>query len=253
MKNSAYYRSVARDLMDKRWKIFGVIMLLFTLINLALSAIPYIGTFATFLVSGAFSLSASLIALAYIKGQDVAIENMFDGFKNYTNATILALHQGIVIFLWTLLFIIPGIIKSYSYQMVFYILAENPGMSSKEAMEESKSLMEGHRFELFKLQLSFIGWSFLSIFTFGILLIWLVPYVNIATAVFYTDLKMAKYGTADPYTEKTAEPVSESAFTEEPSEQFKSEQQEVYDFSEQNAYSEEENMTTSPEAIQDEE
>ncbi len=199
MKKSAYYRQIARELMADRWKIYGVIMLLFMLITMALSAIPYLGTVATFLISGAASLSTSLIALAFIKGQDVEIENMFDGFKNYTKATILALHQGVVIFLWTLLFIIPGIVMGYSYHMVFYILAENPGMSSKEAMEESKSLMEGHRFELFKLLFSFTGWAILSIFTLGILFFWLAPYMNIATAVFYTDLKMAKYGTADPY------------------------------------------------------
>lgn len=199
MKNSAYYRENARVLMGSRWKIYGVIMLLFMLITMALSAIPYLGAVVALLISGAVSLSTSLIALAFIKGQDVEIENMFDGFKNYVKATVLALHQWVVIFLWTLLFIIPGIVMGYSYHMVFYILAENPGMSSKEAMEESKSLMEGHRFELFKLMFSFTGWTILSIFTFGILFFWLAPYMNIATAVFYTDLKMAKYGTADPY------------------------------------------------------
>lgn len=205
MKNSAYYRAVARDLMGKRWKTYGLGMLVASLLSMVAGLIPYVGALAPLLITGAFSLSFALISLAFIKGQDIEIGNIFDGFKNYTNATLLALHQLIVIFLWTLLFIIPGIVMEYSYHMVFYILAENPGMSSKEAMAESKSLMEGHRFELFKLLLSFIGWSILSVFTLGILGFWLAPYVNIATAVFYTDLKMARYGTADPYGAKTEE------------------------------------------------
>ena len=205
MKNSAYYRAVARDLMGKRWKTYGLGMLVASLLSMVAGLIPYVGALALLLITGAFSLSFALISLAFIKGQDIEIGNIFDGFKNFTNATLLALHQMLLIFLWTLLFIVPGIIKGYAYYMVFYILAENPDMSSKDALAESKSLMEGHKFEFFKLQLSFIGWFILSIFTFGILGFWLAPYVNIATAVFYTDLKMASYGTADPYGAKTEE------------------------------------------------
>ncbi len=205
MKNSAYYRAVARDLMGKRWKTYGLGMLVASLLSMVAGLIPYVGALALLLITGAFSLSFALISLAFIKGQDIEIGNIFDGFKNFTNATLLALHQMLLIFLWTLLFIVPGIIKGYAYYMVFYILAENPDMSSKDALAESKSLMEGHKFEFFKLQLSFIGWFILSIFTFGILGFWLAPYVNIATAVFYTDLKMARYGTADPYGAKTEE------------------------------------------------
>ncbi len=226
MKNSAYYRSVAKELMADRWKTYGVIWLLFMLMTMALSAIPYVGTIAAFLISGAVSLSVALIDLAFIKGKDVEIGNMFDGFKNYVNATVLALHQGIVIFLWTLLFIIPGIVMGYSYSMVFYILAENPEMTSKEVMAESKRLMEGHRWELFKLEFSFIGWTILSLFTLGILMIWVVPYRNIATAVFYTDLKMTKYGTSDPYSKAEAQPEACESSYSEPVYQFTPEQAE---------------------------
>ncbi len=203
MKNSAYYRSVARELMADRWTIYGIGAILVALISVAASML--LGTIATFLITGAFSLSFSLMALAFIKGQDIELGNIFDGFKNFVNATVLYLHQAVVVFLWSLLLVVPGIVKSLSYYMVFYILAENPEMSSKEAMEESKSLMEGHRWEFFKLELSFIGWGLLSVLTLGILMIWVAPYMNIATAVFYTDLKMAKYGTSDPYTKKEPE------------------------------------------------
>ncbi len=205
MKNAAYYRAVARELMADRWKSFGLGFFLLELITLALSFVPYVGTFARLLVSGAFSLSIAQTSLRFINGQDVCVGNIFDGFKNYVKATVLYLHQSIVVFLWMLLFIVPGLIKSYSYFFVFHILAENPDMSSKEAMEESRCLTDGHKAELFKLQFSFIGWFFMSILTLGILGLWSAPYMHIATTVFYTDLKMAKYGTADPYGVRTEE------------------------------------------------
>ena len=95
----------------------------------------------------------------------------------------------IYIFLWTLLLIIPGIIKSYSYALTPYILVEHPEMSANEAIEESMRLMDGHKFDLFYLQLSFIGWAILSILSLGLGFFWLIPYQMTAQAAFYRDIK----------------------------------------------------------------
>ena len=92
-------------------------------------------------------------------------------------------------FLWTLLFIIPGIIKAFSYAMSPYILEENPELSANEAIDRSRAMMKGHKFDLFWLYLSFIGWGFLCIFTLGIGLLWLMPYMQTAEAAFYEDVK----------------------------------------------------------------
>ena len=81
------------------------------------------------------------------------------------------------IFLWSLLFVIPGIVKSYSYSMVDFIKAENPSLPANKAIEMSKIMTDGYICNLFKLYLSFIGWNLLSVLTFGILSILFVnPY-----------------------------------------------------------------------------
>lgn len=80
-------------------------------------------------------------------------------------------------------------IKAYSYSMVFYILAENPQMTASEAITESREIMDGHKFELFVLELSFILWMLLSMVTFGIAMIYVVPYMSLTMTNFYNNIK----------------------------------------------------------------
>lgn len=109
------------------------------------------------------------------------------GFKNgYGNIIVGMFLRDLFIWLWSLLFIIPGIIKSYSYRMVPYILAENPGMSGLEAITLSKEMMYGHKWEAFVLDLSFLGWFILSGLTCGILYIFYVgPYYENTNAEYF--------------------------------------------------------------------
>lgn len=110
-----------------------------------------------------------------------------DGFKyNYLNVVKTMFFMNLWILLWTLLFIIPGIIKSYSYRLVPYILAENPDIDTNEALMRSEQLMRGNKWETFIYDLSFIGWYILSIFTCGILSIfWVQPYKLACDAELY--------------------------------------------------------------------
>lgn len=91
--------------------------------------------------------------------------------------------------LWTLLFIVPGIIKSYSYYLVPYILADNPKLSYNEAIDESRRLMDGQKMEVFIFDFSFFLWYMLVGFTFGIAGFYVLPYVHLATASLYLDIK----------------------------------------------------------------
>lgn len=92
--------------------------------------------------------------------------------------------------LWGCLFIIPGIIKSYEYSQVTYILSENPDISAKEALRQSKAMMKGNKWKAFVLDLSFLGWDILSMITFGILGIFYVePYKMLTSAALYETLK----------------------------------------------------------------
>ena len=92
-------------------------------------------------------------------------------------------------FLWSLLFIIPGIVKCFSYSMTPFILEEYPELGANEAIDHSRAMMKGHKFDLFWLILSFIGWGFLCLFTFGIGYLWLVPYMDTSISAFYEDVK----------------------------------------------------------------
>jgi uncharacterized membrane protein len=87
------------------------------------------------------------------------------------------------------LFVIPGIIKSYEYAIIPYILADDPKISSKDAFKKARQMMKGNKWRLFKLNLSFIGWGVLCVLTLGVGSLFLVPYVSAASAEFYVELK----------------------------------------------------------------
>lgn len=115
--------------------------------------------------------------------------------NNYKNITKTMFFRDLYTILWTFLFIIPGIVKSYEYQMIPYLLAENPQMSREQAFAESKRMMSGQKWRAFVLDLSFIGWNILSAITLGILGIFYVqPYMDATHAALYEALR---YG--NPY------------------------------------------------------
>ena len=121
--------------------------------------------------------------------------------NNYKNITKTMFFRDLFTVLWTLLFIIPGIVKSYEYQMIPYLLADNPQMTKEQAFEESKRMMQGQKWKAFVLDLSFIGWNILSALTLGILGIFYVqPYMDATHAALYEALRYgmpynnARYG-----------------------------------------------------------
>ncbi|MFP4478846.1 MAG: DUF975 family protein [Candidatus Izemoplasmatales bacterium] len=118
---------------------------------------------------------------------------LLSGFKGpVVNYIITYILRGIFIILWTLLLIIPGIIKCFSYAMTFYILADNPDLKPTQAIRQSQEMMKGNKWRLFKLYFSFIGWFILAILTLGIGYIFLEPYVQLSVANFYEDLHEKK-------------------------------------------------------------
>ena len=123
-----------------------------------------------------------------VAGDNNLVSNLFD-FSNYWKKIGGMLLMGILIGLWTLLLVVPGIIKAYAYAMTPYILDENPELSPSEAIHRSRMMMKGHKFDLFWLHLSFIGWILLGILTAGIGYLWLEPYIYTAQAAFYEEVK----------------------------------------------------------------
>ena len=141
-----------------------------------------------------FVESAAEVGLAnyFIKNTDSkpSLKDAFSGFKiKYGRNIGTLLLAGIKLVLWSLLFVIPGIIKSYEYAIIPYILADNAEISSKEAFKKAKEMMKGNKWRLFKLNFSFIGWILLSFLTLGLGVFFLIPYISAANAEFYVELK----------------------------------------------------------------
>jgi len=141
------------------------------------------------------SVLGSVIEVGYarfnldlVDGGDPRPETLFAHFSIFWTAFCTRFLKWLYTLLWGLLFVIPGIMASYSYHMTPYILAEHPEISASEAIARSKEMMYGHRWRLFCLHFSFIGWSILCTFTFGIGTLFLNPYRAAADAAFYRDL-----------------------------------------------------------------
>ncbi|MDP4160470.1 MAG: DUF975 family protein [Bacillota bacterium] len=146
------------------------------------------GSLLSFILMGPVTLGVSGFFLKLIRNERPAIEDMFGGFKFFIQAFVLNFLITLFTILWSLLLIIPGIIAALRYSMSYYILKDNPNLTAFEALNQSKHLMVGFKFGLFRLYLSYIGWFLLGVITLGIAFIWVTPYFKTAKANFYQDL-----------------------------------------------------------------
>ena len=169
---------------DAVWAIFAAIVLvLFVAVILI-----FIYLAAIFCIGSVIRIGYARFNLNIIDFNEIKFVQLFSYFKHWWRAMLANFLSQLFIFLWSLLFIIPGIIASYRYSMVPYILAENPDMSPKDAISLSKVLMIGNKWRLFCLNLSFIGWDILCVLTLGVLYIWVSPYKHAALAAFYRSI-----------------------------------------------------------------
>jgi uncharacterized membrane protein len=187
MKTYDELKRLARtSLQTSYWYIF--ILLLVISAILGASQIALVGL----VITGPIMVGYShyLLKLYRQEIRNDQFDTLLLGFKEgIVRHIITYLIMGLFIFLWSLLFVIPGIIKAIAYSQVGFILAENPELEYQEALKRSEDMMRGHKWRYFELQLSFIGWYLLSILTFGIGFIFLAPYLSMTQAAFYDDLK----------------------------------------------------------------
>lgn len=128
-----------------------------------------------------------VFVLRMIRQQRNSLWNLMDGFQNFLKIIGLNILTGIFVALWSLLFVIPGIIAAYRYRQALYLLLDHPEMGVLECIRESKRLMRGHKAELFILDLSFIGWALLSIIPF--VSVYTLPYTESTYALYYSMLR----------------------------------------------------------------
>lgn len=143
---------------------------------------------ALFVIGGAVELGHKAYYLSLLRGGKPEFNTLFSRFSIFLKALGLRLFIMLFTFLWTLLLVIPGIIASYRYRLAPFLMAQNPGMGIREAVDESKRRTGGHKGRWFCLDLSFFGWGLLCVLTLGIGFLWLNPYTSAAEAAFAIDL-----------------------------------------------------------------
>lgn len=218
MKSNQEYKNAALDALRGHWAPAVIAAILYALVVALVMGPSYYeemtftgqvravtdlaflrGASSAGFLLGVFVLAPLALGLSnafrylYERRDDALAANLFKiPLTGYLHKVWGLFLMGLFIFLWTLLLVIPGIIKAFSYAMTPYILDEHPELSASQAIDRSREMMRGHKFDLFWLYLSFIGWFFLAILTCGIGFFWLVPYVQTSVAAFYYDLKLAR-------------------------------------------------------------
>ena len=163
------------------WAIFGAVFLVALVLGIAVSI----------LVSNVVNVGCTRY---FIENREhkTGVGQLFYAFKGgrYGTTVLVMFLKNLYVFLWSLLFVIPGIVKGFSYRLVPYILAENSDLDKNRVLKMSQEMMRGHKWELFVLGLSFFGWEFLSVITAGIVGIFYVnPYMQATLAEFYSAVK----------------------------------------------------------------
>ena len=189
-------KSQLGGIFEPNWIYALLISLIASLIISAASVVPVLGSL---IVWGPmmYAVSKALLKLSRT-GEKPDLNVLFDGFKDDFGETLLiGLLSTIFICLWSLLFVIPGIVKSYAYSMAYYIKVDHTEYEWRKCLKESEALTKGHKGELFVLDLSFIGWLIVGSLCLGVGVLWVAPYMDLTKANFYNDLVAQQTGTVE--------------------------------------------------------
>jgi uncharacterized membrane protein len=179
----------ARESLRDRWGLAIGTFLVYHLFLGFGGAFHGAGVVVTLLIGGPFTLGAAIFSLAISRGMEARVEQLFQGFNRFAIALEAYLLMILYVILWSLLFVVPGIMAALSYSMIFYILADEPSLKALEALKKSKAMMDGYKLKLFYLCLRFFLLALLCILTLGIGFFWLIPYIQITMVKFYDDIR----------------------------------------------------------------
>jgi uncharacterized membrane protein len=192
MTNNSQIMSDARESLTGKWPLAIGTFLILILISMGASLIPYAGQVIGMVIAGPFSVGAAFFALKISRDQEAKTDDLFFSFNNKLGNSILAyLLVFIFAFIGFILLIIPGIIVALALSQTWFILAENPSMDSYSAVVKSKDMMNGYKWQYFKIGLRLFGLGLLCLLTLGIGFLWLIPYQYVVYAKFYEEVKEA--------------------------------------------------------------
>ena len=184
----------ARQSLAGKWESAALITVAWFAIVAIPVVVPIVGWIVRLLIKGPLALGLYTFFLCLVRGREGKVEQLFGGFSRFGVSCIASLAMLVLIVLWTLLLIVPGIIAILSYSMTFFIIADNPHIDAFVAIEQSKRMMRGQKWKLFCLWCRFLGWIALGIITLGIGFAWVGPYLFASYAAFYQDLLDASPG-----------------------------------------------------------
>lgn len=213
MMYSYDFRKIARDSLRGKWGLAVLAGLVATILGgtqsgvtggvelseremrmLSPEILTFISGFAivsliiTILIGGVTEIGYTKFNMNIVRDKNPQFTDILSYYNYIKKGVGLTVIRGFFVFLWSLLFVVPGIVAFYRYAMMPYLLAENPNMTVMEAMKQSKIMMKGNKFRLFCLHFTFIGWKILAAFTLGIGFLWVNPYEAAAEAAFFDSL-----------------------------------------------------------------
>ena len=179
------------SIFSSNWVFAVLVVVIYMAIISVVSAIPGVGSLIVIVFSGALEFGIVYIFLKQARdGEKMEVGSLFKGFSEDIGGNIvLGLLVALFTSLWSLLFVIPGIIKAYAYSMSFYVKSDHPDYGWKECIDESQRIMNGHKMDLFVLHLSFIGWAIVGALCLGVGTLWVQAYISATTAHFYESIK----------------------------------------------------------------
>lgn len=190
-----FKRDAVRAL-DGKFVNSALLMLVAGAVNFSFAAISN-GALTILLLPMYWGVTVAFLAVA--RGSDVDLGWITKGYSRFADIFLTLLLRNIYITLWSLLLIVPGIVKLYSYSQTVFILHDNPDCKYDEAICRSMAMMNGHKMDLFMLDLSFVGWAILCVLTCGIGFLFLIPYWQTARAKFYEELVARESGTGTTF------------------------------------------------------
>ena len=175
------FKSAALNQLKGRWKVPCIATLILIAVFAVIegsSALTYGtigGILSTFVYGSSAIAFTNIFILLYLSNDRITFSDFVNGFSDFLRGFLGMLWMSLWIFLWSLLFVIPGFIKAFAYSQIFFILSDNPKIGVIKAMNISKVITQGHKADIFCLAFSFIGWYFLGIIPGGVLFVWLLP------------------------------------------------------------------------------
>lgn len=193
MFNRAELKQQAKDQLRGRWGgaigAFFLVGLVIVAISIFSAFIPFAG-FAALIVTGPLAVGLIIYSMALVNTTEkVDVSMAFKGFSIFSESVATYLWMVLWLLLWMLVFYIPVFIKAFSYSQCLFIIADNPRIGARQAMKISMRMTKGYKWKIFVMNLSFIGWALLCIFTLGIGYLWLEPYMQVTYTNMYYKLK----------------------------------------------------------------